>query len=260
MDVNDAASLRACARDATQSSAPAQSSVLTCESLAQWQLFPVRGFQGVRVHRPVSPECFQSVVDGLARSGLLDLEYGALEAVEAQGAHRADFRQVADRLLAPLTLPMELQERIAEDACAIGERLQQLLPLMERFLMKLEVVGENNCSKWHVDNYVCRTIVTYNCVGTEYLEQSNVDFWELKNCGEADCIIRNKNEIYQASVGDFLFMKGEGFPEDDQRGLVHRSPDLRHHADGSVMHRLCLKVDVPVHQIPRKPRRSMSAL
>ena len=66
-------------------------------------------------------------------------------------------------------------------------------------------IGDNPCSRWHVDNYVGRAIVSARQQQPYKLRQShtqvsytggesgatmftpdkNVDFWELKNCGEA---------------------------------------------------------------------------
>jgi len=109
--------------------------------------------------------------------------------------------------------------------------------------MKLELVGANCCTRWHQDQLVSRAIVSYNCRGTEYVHHDGVDFWELKHCGNNDCIIRDRSQVSSVDVGDMLLMKGALFPG-DANGLVHRSPDRRYHADGSVKTRLCLKIDV----------------
>jgi hypothetical protein len=75
------------------------------------------------------------------------------------------------------------------------------------------------------------------------MADSNVDFWELENCGNNDCIIRDKSQVYHANVGDFVMIKGSRFPG-NAKGLVHKSPEVKYHANGEVQARLVLKVDI----------------
>lgn len=91
---------------------------------------------------------------------------------------------------------------------------------------------------------MARAIVTYNGSGTEMLRHDNVNFLELENGGDNAHIVRNSSEVFSAGAGDILFMKGLPFPG-DVNGLVHKSPDKHYHADGRIMNRLILKVDVP---------------
>ena len=58
-------------------------------------------------------------------------------------------------------------------------------------------------------------------------------------------IIHDAGEICAAEVGDVLFMKGLRYPGAGAKGLTHKSPEKRYHADGRVVNRLVLKVDVP---------------
>ena len=110
--------------------------------------------------------------------------------------------------------------------------------------VKLEIFGDNLCSRWHRDRFVGRAIVSYTgSIGTEYTRDSNVDFDELENCGNADCLIYDKKEIESIEVGDMLFIKGTEFPR-GAKGLVHKSPDIVYHPDGRIVNRLVLKVDV----------------
>ena len=53
-----------------------------------------------------------------------------------------------------------------------------------------------------------RGIVSYTGeIGTEYTRDSNVDFWEMKNCGKCDTLIKDKSLIEHVEVGDFLLIK-----------------------------------------------------
>ena len=80
-------------------------------------------------------------------------------------------------------------------------------------------------------------------MGTQFTSDENVDFWEMKNCGNNDCIIRDQTQTCAVNVGDILFMKGATFPA-GAKGLVHKSPTVRYHEDGRVVNRLVLKMDV----------------
>merc|ERR1740121_1284600 len=120
-----------------------------------------------------------------------------------------------------------------------------LCPSAQTIDVKLEVFGENSCARWHQDHYVARAIVSYTgTVGTEYTNDANVDFWELKNCGNNACVIRDVHQIFAVDVGDFLCIKGTKYPT-GASGLVHKAPEKRYHSDGRVVKRLCLKIDVP---------------
>ncbi|CAK0875535.1 unnamed protein product [Prorocentrum cordatum] len=116
----------------------------------------------------------------------------------------------------------------------------------DRLSLKLELMS-HACLRWHQDNYVARAIVSYNCCGTEYIHHDH-DFWELNNCGNNDCVVRDRAQVLQAGVGDMrgggFLVKGKLFPG-VATGLVHRSPDPVYHADGvTAKTRLVLKVDV----------------
>ena len=105
-------------------------------------------------------------------------------------------------------------------------------------------MGENACPRWHRDEYCARAIVSYNSAGTQYTADDNVDFWELENCGNNACIIKDTSRIQSVNVGDVFFMKGLTFPG-GSNGLVHKSPEVKHHYNGLVVNRLVLKIDVP---------------
>ena len=84
-----------------------------------------------------------------------------------------------------------------------------MCPFARELEFKLEVFGENSCSRWHQDKYAGRAIVSYTGhVGTEYTSHANVDFWELNNCGNNACIIKQPDQVFAVDVGDMLFIKG----------------------------------------------------
>merc|ERR1712196_145308 len=93
---------------------------------------------------------------------------------------------------------------------------------------------------WHMDNYIGRAIVTYNSVATDFVSDASVGLMDVRGCGKDCC----ESKFGAARAGDVLFMKGSAFPGDGE-GLIHRSPEPKYHANGSICNRLCLKIDLP---------------
>ena len=172
----------------------------------------------------------RGLVEEVDRSSKLSLEAGVKAAVA--------------RMLHAAALPTPLSEQIGRDAESIGIAVGTMCDASAQLEIKLEIFGESICSKWHVDNFVGRALVSYTgAVGTDYTPESNVNFWEMKHCGNNDCIILDKDRIEHIDVGDILFIKGYGY-KGGAGPLVHKSPTPRRHEDGRVVNRLILKVDV----------------
>ncbi|CAE7207013.1 unnamed protein product [Symbiodinium microadriaticum] len=195
-------------------------------------------YKGLLVSRePTWKDC-QDVVDRVANRG----EFGEDDDIKVKGVSaKEDLVAVADKLLVKVKLPEDVCEAIRRDVLEVGATVRSLCPWSDGLDFKLEIIGENSCTRWHRDNYCARAIVTYNSGGTEYAADANVDFWELENCGNNACIIKDPSEICAVGVGDVLFMKGQKFPK-GPRGLVHKSPEILYHYNGLVVNRLVLKV------------------
>merc|ERR1712217_472029 len=155
--------------------------------------------------------------------------------------------EVAKRLTANVVdsgLPRQVVEQIQADIEEIGMAVAKMIPSAEKLIVKVEIMGKFICNRWHRDHYSSRAIVSYNLCGTEYALHENVDFWELENCGNNECIIRDKSQVFSVEAADVLFMKGLKFAN-GVNGLVHKSPEKLYHENGAIMNRLCLKIDVP---------------
>ena len=115
-------------------------------------------------------------------------------------------------LLAVADFPPPLTEQLMNDALLMGKAMQAVCPTAEKFDVKLEIFGENTCSRWHQDHFVGRAICTYTGhSGTCYTRDANVDFWELVHCGSNECVIRDPEMVKTVSVGDLLLIKGTQF-------------------------------------------------
>ena len=131
--------------------------------------------------------------------------------LEGPDAWPADLLDGIASLCREVALPAPLSQQIQIDAFSIASVLGALHADRE-LEVKLEVCGEDRCIRWHQDCFVSRAIVSYTGVeGTKYTSDSNVNFWELDNCGNADHLIYDKKEIKSIDVGDILFIKGKKY-------------------------------------------------
>lgn len=140
-------------------------------------------------------------------------------------------------------LPKNLGSQIRQDFEHIGTVLPSLVPTAEKMILKLDIMGEHVCTRWHRDNYVGRAVVSYNSCGTMYVHNDHVDLHELEHGGLNPAIVPDESYAFSAGVGDILFIKGALLP-DTPNGLIHKAPVVRYHADGSIVNRLVLKVDL----------------
>jgi hypothetical protein len=218
---------------------------LICKELKDWLLPVCRDHKALLIKRAQNPVEFQQYVDILRESSALGQEDMKFPAGISKELLEPELTKKA-HLLASCAVEHGLPERlgiqIQEDFQQIGMVLADLAPRSKSMSLSLGIMGEGSCRLWHRDNMVGRAIVTYNCCGTQYVADSNVNFEHL-DCHCSEDIIRDESEIFSADVGDILLMKGMRFPG-TPNGLVHRSPPWRRHEDGQIMKRFMLKVDV----------------
>jgi len=220
------------------------------DSLGEWLLPESLEHNGLLVKR-AKPGISQAWVDQASASGV----FGPYETIETSDVMNGSHEQLLGRLRVAAadlcsSLPVDIAEQIRIDVCSIGTVVGELCPASTYLSIKLEVVGENACNRWHLDNYVGRALVSYTGVeGTAYTNDSNVDFWELENCGNNDCIIRDKRKVESVGIGDILFIKGRAYTK-GANSLVHKAAKKTYYPDGRIVNRLVLKVDVPLETAP----------
>ena len=76
------------------------------------------------------------------------------------------------------------------------------------------------CPGWHVDRVTIRVICTYRGPGTQWLADQCVDRSSLK----APALAHDRG--VSARIGEVVFLKGNGWPGNEQLGAVHRSPEV----------------------------------
>ena len=156
------------------------------------------------------------------------------------------------------SLPELFREDIRHDAMDIGRFMASTCTKPNKkyaLWLKLEIIGKNRCSRWHQDNYVGRTIVTYVGSGTWLADDVDVRFSEfaltrgLPFQKSDQRIVPQFDKIHRTKSNAVVLMKGSkwpgicGYPR--REGLTHKAPNVETDARGKPRHlRLVLKVDV----------------
>ncbi|MEX0738792.1 MAG: DUF1826 domain-containing protein [Pseudohongiella sp.] len=142
---------------------------------------------------------------------------------------------VTDTTLVPL-LP-DAGDKFSRSRLAFAEDLRLLCDMyaclfdLEQIGLRISVLNKAMCPRFHVDHVVCRLICTYFGRGTEWLPESSVN---RKALGEE----RHQYDIETLHEGSVGLLKGEKWPGNEGRGLVHRSP-----AASGTQPRLVLTLD-----------------
>ncbi|MBC54502.1 MAG: succinylglutamate desuccinylase [Gammaproteobacteria bacterium] len=87
---------------------------------------------------------------------------------------------------------------------------------LQQIGLRMTVLNRAMCPKFHVDHVVCRLICTYVGTGTEWLPESSV------NREGPD--LQKAADIQHVNEGHVALLKGESWPGNTGRGIVHRSP------------------------------------
>ena len=128
---------------------------------------------------------------------------------------------------------------LSQDIAELVEMYCGLLGL-ERVGLRLAVLDEAMCPKFHVDWVPCRLLTTYRGIGTEWLQHAGVNRDCLgPNSGDQAELIRAGYDIEHLDIGDVALLKGEAWQGNAGGGLVHRSPAV---TPGE--YRLLLSLDV----------------
>jgi hypothetical protein len=123
-------------------------------------------------------------------------------------------------------------------------RLYANLTESKSIQVKLESFGDDHCERFHADWVPLRMICSYAGRGTEWLDDADVDR-RLLGPAAGDLPDEISGLMSQgACVGSMErfavgLMKGELWPGNRGRGLIHRSPRIQ----GSNQRRVLLKIE-----------------
>ncbi len=126
------------------------------------------------------------------------------------------------------SLKQQAFSALENDVAFLAEVFADLFDLTHVGL-RLELLNKTMCPRFHVDKLLSRLVTTYSGKTTQWLTEDNVDRDKLGMGAnglpdESSGIYLNESRIQQASAGDVLLMKGQGWPDSNVGGLVHRSP------------------------------------
>lgn len=132
---------------------------------------------------------------------------------------------------------------LSEDIAELVGMFCMLLDV-EQAGVRLSVLDNAMCPKFHVDRIPCRLITTYHGVATQWLPHESVDRNKLGHGskGKADNesgLFKNASDIQQLNQGDVALLKGDIWDDNEGTGVVHRSPQVENNE-----RRLLLTMDV----------------
>ncbi|MCE2571176.1 DUF1826 domain-containing protein [Motilimonas eburnea] len=98
--------------------------------------------------------------------------------------------------------------------------------------VRLTTLSSAMCPRFHTDKVMCRLVTSYSEIGTQWLDNASLDRSKLGwgNQGKADeesGLFQYPTDIYTAQVGEVLLLKGEAWPDNEAKGVAHRSPNLK---------------------------------
>ncbi|MDJ0514108.1 MAG: DUF1826 domain-containing protein [Methyloceanibacter sp.] len=117
----------------------------------------------------------------------------------------------------------EFRTQLAADAAMLAGAFARIMKTVS-VRIRLDVISDNACRKFHLDNVEARLLCTYRGRGTQYgCSQGNAD----------------PSPIHELTTGDVGLFRGQRWPTLERCGIVHRSPPL----SGCGETRLLLVVD-----------------
>lgn len=108
--------------------------------------------------------------------------------------------------------------------------------------LRLDSVTGDGCRFFHVDHVGLRLLCTYQGAGTHWLPNGAVTRSALGR-GDNDAVLSDPRRVRRLRAGHVALLKGEEWPGNRGRGLVHRSPP----ADPAGAPRLLLCLDHDDH-------------
>ena len=131
---------------------------------------------------------------------------------------------------APALLRKKMGGALADDVAELVDMFCCLFELQQAGL-RMTVLRDTMCPKFHVDHVPCRLVTTYTGIATEWLPHHlvNRDKLGINSEGKADQesgLYQHETDIQRLASGEVALLKGEGWLGNQNAGLVHRSPAI----------------------------------
>lgn len=119
---------------------------------------------------------------------------------------------------------------LASDVNVLATMFTDLFDL-KRVGIRLSILDKTMCPRFHTDHLPCRLVTTYLGSGTQWLPEYEVDRSKLGQGADgrpdsSSGIYSHSNCIEQLTAGDVGLLKGSGWIGNEQRAIVHRSPEM----------------------------------
>ncbi|MFC0338244.1 Protein of unknown function [Kushneria avicenniae] len=129
--------------------------------------------------------------------------------------------ELCERLPVP-----EQAQALVDDVMGLA-RLMALLMEADTLRIKLRLLEETMCPRFHCDNVTVRLITSWLGPGSEWLPEHALDRQGLgAPSPDKPEIVVNPNAIKRLATGDVALIKGSAWRGEGRGGLAHRSPSL----------------------------------
>lgn len=179
------------------------------------------------VPRPANPN-----ITAFLRQEASQLAPGARMLLDARHGRVKELRAQIDTQLARVLPKMRTQagQALCADMAQIAAIYADLLGCPQIGL-RLEVVSQAMCPKFHVDRTGIRLVCTYLGPGTQWLNESSVHRHALTQAHASidafhQALIPNAQAIQQAPAFALVCLKGSLWQDNSIGGAVHRSPPV----------------------------------
>lgn len=117
---------------------------------------------------------------------------------------------------------------VSGDIARLVEMFCDLFEL-KQVAMRMNVLDQAMCPKFHVDRVPCRLVTTYQSIASQWLRHEVLDYtklgWGCNGLPDNESgLYQSKSNIQQLSCGDVALFKGTLWEGNENSGLVHRSP------------------------------------
>jgi len=186
-----------------------------------------------------SPEVFTKIFQNDVNLAIWhsDLSNQLLNSAQKIINQQPNFKAVMT--VTPQNSYQKMVERLAdfEDKEALCQHISLLVDMfctlfdLEGAGLRLMTLDRPMCPRFHVDKIPCRLVTTLVGEATQWLNHEVIDRTKLGagSLGIADehsGLIQDIGDINQLSIGDVGLLKGEGWFDNSNAGLVHRSPQI----------------------------------
>ncbi len=133
----------------------------------------------------------------------------------------------------------KLARELSDLPVALKADIERLVSLyvsltdVSRVHVQLNEVTHDKCKRFHVDRLRLRLLCTYRGPGTDWVPEAFVDrqaVYDAASPAHANnaALVRDVDEIRRVPTGAVAILKGDAYPGNDGKGIIHRSPPIMH--------------------------------